>query len=93
VTARFGCAGGEPDLSVTVHSRRVHLDNPYAKQKDLLLTSIGHSNHVRTLYNSRISTATMVGAPVDLEQVELLFTSLLIQATRPMSKDGQVIAG
>ncbi|WP_420030221.1 hypothetical protein [Rhodococcus maanshanensis] len=40
-----------------------------------------------------MSTATMVGAPVDLEQVEMLFTSLLIQATRPMSKDGQVIAG
>ncbi|SEM39925.1 DUF2786 domain-containing protein [Rhodococcus maanshanensis] len=80
---------GEPGLGVTVHSRRVHLDNPYVKQKALLLTSIGHANHVRTLYNSRMATATMVGAPVDLEQVEMLFTSLLVQATRAMSKAGE----
>ncbi|TJZ76948.1 DUF2786 domain-containing protein [Rhodococcus oryzae] len=80
---------GEPGGGVTVHSRRVHLDNPYVKQKALLLTMIGHANHVRTLYNSRMATATMVGAPVDLEQVEMLFTSLLIQATRAMSKAGE----
>ncbi|MBP1160289.1 hypothetical protein ABIC28_002224 [Rhodococcus sp. PvR044] len=35
----------------------------------------------------------MGGAPVNLEQVEMLFTSPLIQTTRPMSKDGQMIAG
>ncbi|MFI6429633.1 DUF2786 domain-containing protein [Rhodococcus oryzae] len=80
---------GEPGVGVTVLSRRVHLDNPYVKQKALLLTMIGHANHVRTLYNSRMATATMVGAAVDLEQVEMLFTSLLIQATRAMSKAGE----
>jgi hypothetical protein len=89
VTARFGCAVGDPGLGVTVYSRRVHLDNPYAKQKALLITSIVHTNHVRTLYISRMATATMVGAPVDLEQVEMLFTSLLTQAARPMRKGGQ----
>ncbi|MFD4180376.1 DUF2786 domain-containing protein [Rhodococcus sp. NPDC058514] len=78
-----------PGFGVTVHSRRVHLDNPYVKQKALLLTSIGNANQVQTLYNSRMATATMVGSPVDLEQVEMLFTSLLIQATRAMHKAGE----
>ncbi|MFC7448707.1 DUF2786 domain-containing protein [Rhodococcus daqingensis] len=80
---------GEPGQGVSVQSRRVHLDNPYVKQKALLLTSIGTANHVQTLYNSRMATATMVGAPVDLEQVEMLFTSLLVQATRAMRKAGE----
>ncbi|MFI6429629.1 hypothetical protein [Rhodococcus oryzae] len=37
-----------------------------------------------------MATATMVGAPVDLEQAEMLITSLLIQAARPMSKPSRL---
>jgi hypothetical protein len=73
-----------PDRSVPVHARRIHLDRPYSKHKGLLLTTVGDANHVRTLFNPVDAIATVVGTPADLEQVDLLFTSLLIQATRAM---------
>ncbi|MER2206671.1 MAG: hypothetical protein ABS980_22110, partial [Rhodococcus sp. (in: high G+C Gram-positive bacteria)] len=41
-------------------------------------------NRVRTVWFSDIALATVVGTPVDLQQVDMLFTSLLVQATRAM---------
>ncbi|MGC0362753.1 hypothetical protein ABH922_000737 [Rhodococcus sp. 27YEA15] len=68
----------------TVNARRIHLDNPYVKEKVHLLTEIGDSNRVRVVWFSDLATATAVGTPVDLQQVDMLFTSLLVQATRAM---------
>ncbi|MFF0816006.1 DUF2786 domain-containing protein [Rhodococcus sp. NPDC003318] len=76
------------DRDVDVHARRIHLDRPYSKQKGLLLTTVGEANHVRTLYNAVDAIATVIGTPTDLEQVDLLFTSLLVQATRAMRAEG-----
>ncbi|QBJ97582.1 DUF2786 domain-containing protein [Rhodococcus sp. ABRD24] len=75
-------AAGTP----TVRSRRIHLDNPYVKEKVHLLTAIGDANRVRTVWFDRFGIATVVGSPLDLDQVDLLFTSLLIQATRAMQE-------
>jgi hypothetical protein len=36
----------------------------------------------------RLAIATVVGVPLDIDQVEMLFTSLLIQATRAMTEAG-----
>ncbi|CRK49430.1 conserved hypothetical protein [Rhodococcus sp. RD6.2] len=77
-----------PEHTVPVHARRIHLDRPYSKQKGLLLTTVGDANHVRTLFNPVDAIATVVGTPADLEQVDLLFTSLLVQATRAMHTAG-----
>lgn len=82
LSARSGSGAG--NHSTTVHSRRVHLENPYVKQKVHLLTEIGEPNRVRTVWFDKVGIATMVGTPVDLQQVDLLFTSLLVQATRAM---------
>ncbi|MFC9786580.1 DUF2786 domain-containing protein [Rhodococcus sp. NPDC127528] len=68
----------------SVHSRRFHLDNPYLTEKVHLLTSIGEANRVRTVWAADLAIATAVGTRVDLQQVDLLFTSLLVQATRSM---------
>lgn len=68
----------------SVTSKRVHLDNPYLKEKVQLLTEIGEVNSVRTVWSDKLAIATIVGTPADVEQVELLYTSLLIQATRAM---------
>ncbi|SDE35724.1 DUF2786 domain-containing protein [Rhodococcus tukisamuensis] len=78
-----------PGSSITVHSKRIHLDNPYVKQKALLLTAIGEANQVQTVFNLRLAIATTIGSPVDLAQVEMLFTSLLVQATRAMHTAGE----
>lgn len=68
----------------SIRGKRVHLDNPYLKEKVQLLTEIGQVNGVRTVWSDKLAIATIVGAPADMEQVELLYTSLLIQATRAM---------
>lgn len=67
-----------------VNGRRIHLDNPYVKEKVHLLTAIGDTNRVRAVWFSEVSIATVIGTPVDLQQVDMLFTSLLVQATRAM---------
>ncbi|QXW02248.1 DUF2786 domain-containing protein [Rhodococcus globerulus] len=67
-----------------VNGRRIYLDNPYVKEKVHLLTAIGDSNRVRAVWFSEVSIATVIGTPVDLQQVDMLFTSLLVQATRAM---------
>ncbi len=75
---------GTPHTGVAVSARRVHLDNPYLKEKVSLLAVIGTVNTVRTVWSQRLAIATVIGAPAALEQVELLYTSLLVQATRAM---------
>ncbi|TQF74014.1 DUF2786 domain-containing protein [Rhodococcus spelaei] len=67
-----------------VHSRRFHLDNPYLTEKVHLLTAIGEANRVRTVWAADVAIATAVGTAIDLQQVDMLFTSLLVQATRSM---------
>jgi hypothetical protein len=45
------------------------------------------------IYNASLAIATVVGVPVDVDQVEMLFTSLLIQATRAMAEAGAATPG
>ena len=40
-----------------------------------------------------MAMATLVGTPTDIDAVEMLFTSLLIQATRAMAEAGAVRPG
>ncbi|SEM39906.1 DUF2786 domain-containing protein [Rhodococcus maanshanensis] len=67
-----------------VHSRRFHLENPYLKEKAHLLTAIGDANRVRTVLFGDLDIVAAVGTPVDLQQVDLLYTSLLVQSARAM---------
>ncbi|NUS43862.1 MAG: DUF2786 domain-containing protein [Mycobacteriaceae bacterium] len=71
-------------LRIEVQSRRVHLDNPYLKEKAQLLSEIGRANGVRTVWFSKLAMATTVGTPLALAQVELLYASLSAQASRAM---------
>ncbi|MEU5843520.1 DUF2786 domain-containing protein [Rhodococcus sp. NPDC047139] len=71
-----------------VVGRRIHLDNPYIREKVLLLTAIGDANRVRTVWFTRVQIATIVGTASDLRQAELLFTSLLVQSGRAVQAAG-----
>jgi hypothetical protein len=71
-----------------VDARRVHIDNPYAQAKVQLLSTVGVVNRVRVVWDDHHGMATMVGMAVDLELVEMLFTSLLVQATRALTEVG-----
>ena len=81
------------DAAVTVVARRVHLQSPYAATKASLLNAVATANRCKVIYLDRLAIATAVGVPLDIEQVEMLFTSLLIQATCAMTEAGAARAG
>lgn len=76
---------GEPAAGGVV-ARRVHVSDPYASAKVQLLDAVGRVNDVRVVWTAAFGTATVVGHPADLDAVELLFTSLLVQATRALAE-------
>ncbi|SDO39265.1 Protein of unknown function [Nakamurella panacisegetis] len=83
----------DPGDGLEIRSRRVHVDNPYAATKAQLLAAVGRVNHVRAIWNDQFGTATVVGLPVDLDLSEMLFTSLLVQATKSMTEASSVARG
>lgn len=74
---------GERDRPVV---RRVAVDNPYEAPKSLLLQVVAEANSCRAVWAKRFGFSTLVGFPTDLDSTELLFTSLLVQATRAMTQ-------
>ena len=78
---------------IPVASRRVHLQSPYANVKATLLNAVAVPNRCRTVLMNEYDIAVLVGTPTNVDQTELLFTSLLIQATRAMAEAGHRGAG
>jgi hypothetical protein len=72
-----------------VGGRRLWLDAPYADAKALLVQEVAAANRARTVWASKLGFATVVGAETDLDSVELLVTSLLVQANRAMLAAGR----
>jgi hypothetical protein len=68
--------------------RRLWLDNPYLAAKSLLVTAVADANHCRSVLSESWGFATIIGHDADLDVVELLTTSLLVQATRAMTLAG-----
>jgi Protein of unknown function (DUF2786) len=72
-------------LAAGVRARRLHLDNPYAPQKAHLLGAVASANNARVVWHDDFGFATVMGFPVELDLIELTFTSLLVQMTRSMA--------
>lgn len=72
---------------------RVGVDDPYAAAKSLLLDRIAAANRCRALWSKPFGFSTVFGARSDLEMVELLFTSLLVQAGEAMVRAGGSVDG
>jgi hypothetical protein len=68
--------------------RRLFIDAPYEPPKALLLQVIAEANRCRTVWHKSLGLSTVVGFPGDVRAVELLFTSLLVQATTTMVQKG-----
>jgi hypothetical protein len=77
--------GSEPHPAA---ARRMWLDNPYVAAKALLVGAVAEANRCRTVLSEKLGFTTVLGDEVDLEIVELLSTSLLVQATRAMVSAG-----
>jgi hypothetical protein len=72
--------GGDPQIG----GRRVGIDDPYAGARYLLLSSVADANRCRAVWTRQWGFSTVFGDEGDLDAVELLYTSLLVQATRAM---------
>jgi Protein of unknown function (DUF2786) len=68
--------------------RRIAVDNPYEGPKATLLNTVAEANRCRAIWAKDIGLVTIVGFPADLDVVELLFTSLLVQANTAMMRAG-----
>ncbi|MEU2424758.1 DUF2786 domain-containing protein [Streptomyces sp. NPDC007851] len=65
---------------------RIAVEPPYEQAKAVLLDAVATANHCRAVWNEPLAFSTVVGFEPDLEAVELLYTSLLVQATHAMTK-------
>ena len=88
--ALLGASGDRP---VDVTGVRLHIHNPYAGEKVALVNQVARANRCRAVWNDSLGLVTVLGTPVDVDQVEMLFTSLSIQATRAMAEAGTRRAG
>ncbi len=67
---------------------RIGVDNPYEAPKAVLLDAVAGANRAKSVWSKDLGFCTVVGFPADLEAVELLYTSLLVQATSAMNSAG-----
>ncbi|MBZ3907036.1 DUF2786 domain-containing protein [Streptomyces griseiscabiei] len=65
---------------------RIGVDAPYETAKAVLLDAVARANRCEAVWNEALGFSTVVGFEADLEVVELLYTSLLVQATTAMTK-------
>ncbi|MGW1071488.1 DUF2786 domain-containing protein [Streptomyces sp. NPDC002537] len=67
---------------------RIGVEGPYESAKALLLDAVAEANHCRSVWSGDHDFSTVVGFESDLELVELMYTSLLVQATTAMRRAG-----
>ncbi|MEY9874383.1 hypothetical protein ABH931_003878 [Streptacidiphilus sp. MAP12-33] len=64
---------------------RIGIDNPYESAKALLLDAVAAANRAQSVWDKQNGFCTVVGFDADLDAVELLFTSLLVQGVTAMN--------
>ncbi|MFF6891991.1 DUF2786 domain-containing protein [Streptomyces microflavus] len=65
---------------------RIGVEPPYESAKAILLDAVASANRCRAVWNGDLGFSTVVGFEADLDAVELLFTSLLVQGTAAMTR-------
>ncbi|MFJ6568661.1 DUF2786 domain-containing protein [Streptomyces sp. NPDC091292] len=65
---------------------RIGVDAPYETAKAVLLDAVATANRCRAVWNGDLGFSTVVGFDADLDAVELLYTSLLVQGTAAMTR-------
>lgn len=81
-------AGGEDLVDEEVVGRRIWIDNPYPEAKSVLLAGIAGANGCRAVWTKDFGFVTVFGFAEELDGVEELFTSLLVQATTALQREG-----
>ena len=89
LVARSGEAAGEDP----VMARRLWIDPPYQLAKAHLIDAVASANRCRTVLSEELGFSTVVGDATDIDSVELLTTSLLVQASTAMQRYGRQVDG
>lgn len=83
--ALLAARGGRRDIPAGI---RLGVDNPYEQPKAVLLDVVACANRCRTVWSKNLGFATVIGFEADLDAVELLYTSLLVQANAALTAEG-----
>jgi hypothetical protein len=86
--AARGAAGGAGRPVDEPSGRRLAVDDPYADAKALLLAGIADANGCRAVWSKGLGFSTVFGFRDELDGVEELHTSLLVQATAALQREG-----
>lgn len=86
-------ADHERGRATVAAARRMWIDSPYAGPKALLVQAVAIANRCRAVWTENLGFVTVVGSETDLNLVELLTTSLLVQANRAMLAAGRQVSG
>lgn len=79
---------GEQAQRAAVITIRLWLDAPYVMAKTLLVQAVAEANRCRSFAISGTDVVSIVGHEEDLDAVQILVTSLLVQAGRAMTAEG-----
>lgn len=71
--------------------RRIGVENPYADAKAMLLGQVARANGCRAVWSKQLAFTTVFGHRDELDGVEELFTSLLVQATSALQRAGSKV--
>lgn len=67
---------------------RVAVEAPYEEPKAVLLQAVAQANRCRTVWSRNLGFSTVIGFAADADAVELLYTSLLVQAQSALQAAG-----
>ncbi|MEU9606459.1 DUF2786 domain-containing protein [Streptomyces sp. NPDC048057] len=65
---------------------RIGVDAPYETAKAILLDAVAEANRCRAVWSEDFGFSTVVGFASDLDSVEVLYTSLLVQGNAAMTR-------
>jgi hypothetical protein len=92
IDAAMVSAGTSPAVGGAVDDgptgMRLPVDDPYASAKSILLSEVASANRCRAVWSKGLGFSTVMGFESDLMFVEILYTSLLVQATSAMVAAG-----
>ena len=82
LAARFGDSAAR----AVPLARRIGVDHPYDGEKAALLDAVARANRCHTVWSPELGFTTVFGFDADIDAVDLLYTSLLVQAHRAMAR-------
>lgn len=71
--------------------RRLLIEDPYGEAKSMLLTAICAANGGHCVWSKGMGFSTAFASPTELDVIENLFTSLLVQATAALRREGSKV--